>query len=132
MPDDNNGSIGGRLDAKPGQQDWGDGGGAADSGQDKTAVNPGDQGGSGKGTTGGNQTDSGGGGKETDRRSSSQHRSSHSEEGGTETTDENGKTIRTSYKNASSTGWVNDDDTHSGSNQADGDVELQNIVVPGA
>lgn len=132
VPDDNNGSIGGRQDAKPGQQDWGDGGGAADSGQDKTAVNPGDQGGSGKGTTGGNQTDSGGGGKETDRRSSSQHRSSHSEEGGTETTDENGKTIRTSYKNASSTGWVNDDDTHSGSNQADGDVELQNIVVPGA
>ena len=131
-PDDNNGSIGGRQDAKPGQQDWGDGGGAADSGQDKTAVNPGDQGGSGKGTTGGNQTDSGGGGKETDRRSSSQHRSSHSEEGGTETTDENGKTIRKSYKNASSTGWVNDDDTHSGSNQADGDVELQNIVVPGA
>lgn len=132
VPDDKNGSIGGRQDAKPGQQDWGDDSGAADSGQDKTAVNPGDQGGSGKGTTGGNQTDSGGGGKETDRRSSSQHRSSHSEEGGTETTDENGKTIRTSYKNASSTGWVNDDGTHSGSNQADGDVELQNIVVPGA
>ena len=132
VPDDNNGSIGGRQDAKPGQQDWGDGGGAADSGQDKTAVNPGDQGGSGKGTTGGNQTDSGGGGKETDRRSSSQHRSSHSEEGGTETTDENGNTTRKSYKSTSSTDWVDDNGTNSGSNQADGDVELQNIVVPGA
>ena len=132
VPDDKNGSVGGKQDAKPGQQDWG-GGGAADNGQDKTTAKSGDQGGSGEDTTGGNQTDSGSGSKETGRRSSSQHRSSHSEEGGTETTDENGKTIRTSYKNASSTGWVNDnnDDTHSGGNQVNGDVELQNIVVSG-
>lgn len=127
VPDDKNGSIGGRQDAKPGQQDWGDGGGAADNGQDKTAVNPGDQGGSGKDTTGGGQTDSGSGGEETDHRSSSQHRSSHWEEGGSETTDENGNTTRKSYKSASDTGWVNDDDAHSGGNQANGEVELQSL-----
>lgn len=127
VPDDKNGSIGGRQDAKPGQQDWGDGGGAADSGQDKTAVNPGDQGGSGKDTTGGNRTDSGSGGEETDHRSSSQHRSSHWEEGGSETTDENGNTTRKSYKSASGTDWVDDNDTHSGGDQANGEVELQSL-----
>lgn len=133
VPDDKNGSIGGKQDAKPGQQDWGDGGGAADSGQDKTAANPGDQGGSGKNTTGDSQTDSGSGSKETGRRSSSQHRSSEWKKGGRVTIDENGNTTENSYSSASDTGWVNDnnDDTHSGGNQANGDVELQNIVVSG-
>ena len=133
VPDDKNGSIGGKQDVKPGQQDWGDGGGAADSGQDKTAANPGDQGGSGKNTTGDSQTDSGSGSKETGRRSSSQHRSSEWKKGGRVTIDENGNTTENSYSSASDTGWVNDnnDDTHSGGNQANGDVELQNIVVSG-
>lgn len=133
VPDDKNGSIGGKQDAKPGQQDWGDGGGAADSGQDKTAANPGDQGGSGKNTTGDSQTDSGSGSKETGRRSSSQHRSSEWKKGGRVTIDENGNITENSYSSASDTGWVNDnnDDTHSGGNQANGDVELQNIVVSG-
>lgn len=132
VPDDKNGSIGGKQDAKPGQQDWG-GGGAADNGQDKTAANPGDQGGSGKNTTGDSQTDSGSGSKETGRRSSSQHRSSEWKKGGRVTIDENGNTTENSYSSASDTGWVNDnnDDTHSGGNQANGDVELQNIVVSG-
>ncbi|MBB1556361.1 hypothetical protein HG443_001115 [Candidatus Saccharibacteria bacterium] len=127
VPDDKNGSIGGKQDAKPGQQDWGGGGGAADSGQDKTAVNPGDQGGLGKDTTGSNQTDSGNGSEETNRKSSSQHRSSRWEEGGSETIDENGNVTRKSHSSASDTGWVNDnnDDTHSGGNQVNDDVELQ-------
>lgn len=138
-PDDKNGSIGGRQDVKPGQQDWD--GGAADNGQDKTTANPSDQGGSGKDTAGGNQTDSGSGSKETGHKSSSQHRSSEWTKGGSETIDENGNATRKSYSSASDTGWVNDDDTHSGGNQAGGnqaggnqaggDVELQNIVVPG-
>lgn len=129
-PDDKNGSIGGRQDVKPGQQDWG--GGAADNGQDKTTANPSDQGGSGKDTAGGNQTDSGSGSKEIGHKSSSQHRSNEWIKGGSETTDENGNVTRKSYSSASGTGWVNDDDTHSGGgNQAGGDVELQNIVVPG-
>ncbi len=124
VPDDKNGSIGGKQDAKPGQQDWG-GGGAADNGQDKTTAKSGDQGGSGKDTTGGNRTDSGSGGEETDHRSSSQHRNIHSEEGGSVTTDENGNTTGKSYSSTSDTGWVNDDDT------GGGNVELQNTVVPG-
>ena len=134
-PDDKNGSIGGRQDVKPGQQDWG--GGAADNGQDKTTANPSDQGGSGKDTAGGNQTDSGSGSKEIGHKSSSQHRSNEWIKGGSETTDENGNVTRKSYSSASGTGWVNDDDTHSGGgnqaggDQAGGDVELQNIVVPG-
>lgn len=129
-PDDKNGSIGGRQDVKPGQQDWG--GGAVDNGQDKTTANPSDQGGSGKDTAGGNQTDSGSGSKEIGHKSSSQHRSNEWIKGGSETTDENGNVTRKSYSSASGTGWVNDDDTHSGGgNQAGGDVELQNIVVPG-
>lgn len=126
VPDDKNGSIGGKQDAKPGQQDWG-GGGAADNGQDKTTAKSGDQGGSGEDTTGGNRTDSGSGGEETDHRSSSQHRSSHWEEGGSETTDENGNTTRKSYKSASGTDWVDDNDTHSGGDQANGEVELQSL-----
>lgn len=132
VPDDKNGSIGGKQDAKPGQQDWG-GGGAADNGQDKTTAKSGDQGGSGEDTTGGNQTDSGSGSKETGRRSSSQHRSSEWKKGGSKTIDENGNTTEKSYSSASDTGWVNDnnDDTHSGGNQVNGDVELQNIVVSG-
>lgn len=124
VPDDKNGSIGGKQDAKPGQQDWG-GGGAADNGQDKTTAKSGDQGGSGKDTTGGNRTDSGSGGEETDHRSSSQHRNIRSEEGGSVTTDENGNTTGKSYSRTSDTGWVNDDDT------GGGNVELQNTVVPG-
>ena len=133
-PDDKNGSIGGRQDVKPGQQDWG--GGAADNGQDKTTANPSDQGDSGKDTAGGNQTDSGSGSQETSRRSSSQHRSSEWTKGGRVTVDENGNVTEKSHSSASDTGWVNDDDTHSGGNQAGGnqaggDVELQNIVVPG-
>ncbi len=132
VPDDKNGSIGGKQDAKPGWQDWG-GGGAADNGQDKTTAKSGDQGGSGEDTTGGNQTDSGSGSKETGRRSSSQHRSSEWKKGGSKTIDENGNTTEKSYSSASDTGWVNDnnDDTHSGGNQVNGDVELQNIVVSG-
>ena len=132
VPDDKNGSIGGKQDAKPGQQDWG-GGGAADNGQDKTTAKSGDQGGSGEDTTGGNQTDSGSGSKETGRRSSSQHRSSEWKKGGSKTIDENGNTTEKSYSSASDTGWVNNnnDDTHSGGNQVNGDVELQNIVVSG-
>lgn len=132
VPDDKNGSIGGKQDAKPGQQDWG-GGGAADNGQDKTTAKSGDQGGSGEDTTGGNQTDSGSGSKETGRRSSSQHRSSEWKKGGSKIIDENGNTTEKSYSSASDTGWVNDnnDDTHSGGNQVNGDVELQNIVVSG-
>ena len=52
------------------------------------------------------------------------------------TIDENGNVTEKSHSSASDTGWVNDDDTHSGGNQAGGnqaggDVELQNIVVPG-
>lgn len=132
VPDDKNGSIGGKQDAKPGRQDWG-GGGAADNGQDKTTAKSGDQGGSGEDTTGGNQTDSGSGSKETGRRSSSQHRSSKWIEGGSVTIDKNGNATGKSYSSASDTGWVNDnnDDTHSGGNQVNGDVELQNIVVSG-
>ncbi len=129
VPDDKNGSIGGKQDAKPGQQDWG-GGGAADNGQDKTTAKSGDQGGSGEDTTGGNQTDSGSGSKETGRRSSSQHRSSEWKKGGSKTIDENGNTTEKSYSSASDTGWVNDnnDDTHSGGNQVNGDVELLSSV----
>ena len=122
-PDDKNGGIGGRQDVKPGQQDWG--GGAADNGQDKTTANPSDQGGLGKDTTGGNRTDSGSGGEETDHRSSSQHRSSEWKEGGSVTIDENGNVTEKSHSSASDTGWVNDDDTHSGGNQVNDDVELQ-------
>lgn len=124
VPDDKNGSIGGKQDAKPGQQDWG-GGGAADNGQDKTTAKSGDQGGSGEDTTGGNRTDSGSGGEETDHRSSSQHRSSEWKEGGSVTIDENGNVTEKSHSSASDTGWVNDDDTHSGGNQVNDDVELQ-------
>lgn len=125
VPDDKNGSIGGKQDAKPGQQDWG--GGAADNGQDKTTANPSDQGSSGKDTAGGNQTDSGSGSKETGHKSSSQHRSNEWTEGGIVTIDENGNATEKSYRSASGTGWVNDnnDDTHSGGNQVNDDVELQ-------
>lgn len=125
VPDDKNGSIGGKQDAKPGQQAWG--GGAADNGQDKTTANPSDQGGSGKDTTGSNQTDSGSGSKETGHKSSSQHRSNKWTEGESVTIDENGNVTRKSHSSASDTGWVNDnnDDTHSGGNQVNDDVELQ-------
>ncbi len=122
-PDDKNGSIGGRQDVKPGQQDWG--GGAADNGQDKTTANPSDQGDSGKDTAGGNQTDSGSGSKEIGHKSSSQHRSNKWTEGGSVTIDENGNVTEKSHSSASDTGWVNDDDT------GGGNVELQNTVVPG-
>lgn len=36
------------------------------------------------------------------------------------------------HRDSSDTGWVDDNDAHSGGNQANDDVELQNIVVPGA
>lgn len=63
-----------------------------------------------------------------DSNSRSEHRSwTWSEEGGRRP---DGSEYH--HRDSSDTGWVDDNDAHSGGNQANDDVELQNIVVPGA